>query len=149
MQYSIANYNHHAVHYIPGIYLSYNLIFVPFGQHFAISPLILLLANTILLFIYFYEFDVFKFYMWVRSNNIFFLWIISLRTIKANILFSRHYSCCVCLTHNNVHWRLKMMHLIYQVEFGVRQVCFSPAYGLITINISKEPNLWNYFHLEF
>ena len=30
MQYSIINYNHHTVHYIPMIYLFYNWKFVPF-----------------------------------------------------------------------------------------------------------------------
>ena len=30
MQYSFVNYNHHALHYVPRIYLSYNWKFVPF-----------------------------------------------------------------------------------------------------------------------
>ena len=103
-----------------------------FDQHFSISPIPLLLATTILLLVSMSSMFLDSTYKWDHTV-FFFLWFISLRTIQANILFSRHYSCCVKLTHNSVHWRLKMIHLIYRVEFGIRQVCFSPSCGIITI----------------
>ena len=38
MQYSISNYSHHTVHYIPMIYLFYNWKFVPFDYLHLFSP---------------------------------------------------------------------------------------------------------------
>ena len=38
MQYSIINYSHHAIRYIPRTYLFYNWKFVPFDLPLPISP---------------------------------------------------------------------------------------------------------------
>ena len=70
------------------------------------------------------------------TQYLFFLvWLVSLSAIQANVLISRYFSCCAQLTHNSTHWRLKIIHLPYRMEFDRRQACFSPACGFIIANI--------------